>query len=103
MTDPRDLEFIGVPPADLLEEVVAAWREAGLNPDECLQRSTTVTKEFVYTPGAGSLRRCFSPKYNRDHTLPVKHRDCGWYELIHKQRHICVFVALLLGFFCVLL
>ena len=77
-----------MPPADLLDEVVAAWREAGLNVDECLQRCTTVTKEFVYTPGAGSLRRCFSPKYNREHTLPVKHRDCGWNDLSNTQRKV---------------
>ena len=76
--DPQNFELIGLPPADLLEEVCAAWHNAGLSVEECLQRCTTVTKEFTYTSGGrGDLRRCFTAKYNHEHTLPVKHRKLG--------------------------
>ena len=62
VTDPRNFELIGVPPADLLEEVAAAWRAAGLDVVECLRRAVTVTDEWVYTPGVGELRDRLTPK-----------------------------------------
>ena len=48
VTDPKNFQLLGVPPADLLEEVVMAWREAGLDIVECLRKCVTVTNEFEY-------------------------------------------------------
>ena len=45
VTDPRHLALIGMPPADLLEAVCAAWEKAGLDVVECLRRATQVTNE----------------------------------------------------------
>ena len=85
----------GLPPADMLDEVAAAWREAGFNVEECLQRCATVTREFVYTPGGhGDLRRSFTPKFNRQHSVSVKHKTLA--EILNPQpRAASVFHRLL--------
>ena len=93
--DPRNFELIGLPPVCMLDEVCAAWREAGLNVEECLQRCATVTREFVYTPGGhGDLRRSFTPKFNQQHSVPVKHKTLA--EILNPQpRAAAVFHRLL--------
>ena len=56
VTDPRDFLAIGLPPFDLLEDVVKAWRRAGLDVDACMQRAVSVTNEWRYTPSANPAR-----------------------------------------------
>ena len=69
VTDPRNLQLIGrrlnrckksrpcavfvsylagLPPDDILADVVDAWAKAGLDVVKCLRRCTTVTNEWVY-------------------------------------------------------
>ena len=49
VTDPKDFYAIGLPPIDLLDEVVAAWETAGLDVDECMKRAASATGEWCYT------------------------------------------------------
>ena len=53
VTDDRNLELIGLPPFDLLEDVAQAWREAGYDVDEQFKQAVTVTGEWTYEPGTG--------------------------------------------------
>ena len=71
VTDPRHLALIGMPPADLLEAVCAAWEKAGLDVVECLRRATQVTNEWVYTATGGDLRSRFTPRRIKETTVPV--------------------------------
>ena len=71
VTDPRHLALIGMPPADLLEAVCAAWEKAGLDVVECLRRATQVTNEWVYTATDGDLRSRFTPRRIKETTVPV--------------------------------
>ena len=50
VTDPRNLELLGLPPKDLLDDVMAAWRAAGFDPIECLRNAASVTNDFYYVP-----------------------------------------------------
>ena len=54
-TDPKNVQLVGLPPKDMMEEVEAAWARAGLNVDECWRRAVSVTNEWVYTPGTGPV------------------------------------------------
>ena len=36
VTDPKLFHAVGLPPADMLDEVATAWSEAGLDVDACL-------------------------------------------------------------------
>ena len=69
-----NFELLGVPPIDLLEEVVAAWEKAGLNAIELLQRSCEITKEFTYDPGPPALRDRLKPRFVSNRMVPVKNR-----------------------------
>ena len=73
----------GLPPRDILPDVVRAWQSAGLDVAECLQRATTVTNEWVYTPGTGDVRERFAPRLISERTVPVAWRDL--YEVISPQ------------------
>ena len=73
----------GLPPRDILPDVVRAWQSAGLDVAECLQRATTVTNEWVYTPGTGDVRERFAPRLISERTVPVAWRDL--YEVINPQ------------------
>ncbi len=101
VTDPRHLELLGnrvdiesisfcthaslpgLPPADILEDVVRAWQAAGLDVAECLQRAATVTSEWIYTPGHGNICDRFTPRLISERTVPVRHRDLC--EVINPQ------------------
>ena len=48
-TDPLNFEFVGLPPADLLDEVAAAWAAHGLDVDACFRKACSVTNEWRYT------------------------------------------------------
>ena len=73
----------GLPPADLLPDVARGWQAAGLDVAECLQRTTTVTNEWIYTPGDGDLLDRFSQRVIAERSVPVRHRDLS--EVINPQ------------------
>ncbi len=75
VTDPRNFALVGVPPKDLMEEVALAWRQAGLDPVECLRKCTMVTTEFVYDEQEPSFQRRLKPKESKSKALPVRHRS----------------------------
>ena len=55
VTDDRNLELIGLPPFDLLEDVAQAWREAGYDVDEKFKQAATGTGKWTYEPGTGAI------------------------------------------------
>ena len=71
VTDPRHLALIGMPPADLLEAVCAAWEKAALDVVECLRRAAQVTNEWVYTAEDGDLRSRVTPRRIKETTAAV--------------------------------
>ena len=84
----------GLPPRDILPDVVRAWQSAGLDVAECLQRATTVTNEWVYQPGTGDVRERFAPRLISERTVPVAWRDL--YEVINPQPQALVVIRRLL-------
>ena len=94
VTDPDNFELIGLPPADLLDAVVQAWQEAGMNVEECLQRALGVTKEFEYVPGAAALCDRIRPVFKGERTTQIRHKDFGEI-LIPQPRATAVYRRLL--------
>ena len=47
VTDPENFMLVGMPPKDLIDVVATAWREAGLDVNECFRRATRVTNEWI--------------------------------------------------------
>ena len=84
----------GLPPRDILPDVVRAWQSAGLDVAECLQRATTITNEWIYTPGNQDVRERFTPRLISERTVPVAHRDL--YEVIDPQPKALVVIRRLL-------
>ena len=78
-----NFELVGVPPSDLLEEVVAAWAAAGLNAIELLQRSMEITRQFVYDPVPEHLPDRIKPRFVSTRTLPVRNRTLA--EVLDPQ------------------
>ena len=74
LTGSGNFELLGIPPVDLLEEVVAAWEQAGLNAIELLQRSCEITREFTYEPSFPTLRERLRPRFISNRMVPVKNR-----------------------------
>ena len=50
VTDPRNLTLVGLPPKDLLVEVMAGWQATGYDGIECLRNACSVSKDFLYVP-----------------------------------------------------
>ena len=92
VTDPRNLQLIGIPPADLLEDVASAWQAAGLDVVECLRRATQITQEWVYTPGYGPLRDRLQPKRIEERRIPPVLRELSLLRPfpppLQEQRHL---------------
>ena len=57
VTDPENFMLVGMPPKDLIDVVAAAWREAGLDVDECFRRAASVTNEWKYVACTGNATR----------------------------------------------
>lgn len=83
VTDPRNFQLVGLPPADLLPDVCAALSKEGLDPIESLRRCVTVTNEWVYTPGPQELRDRFTPRYTKERMVPIVHREL--HEMLNPQ------------------
>jgi hypothetical protein len=48
VTDPVLFSSVGLPPADMLDDVASAWRDAGLDVDACFEQAVKVTGEWTY-------------------------------------------------------
>ena len=82
-TDPKNVQLVGLPPKDMMEEVEAAWARAGLNVDECWRRAVSVTNEWVYTPGTGPVGNRITQRRIAERTIPLKHRTLA--EVLDPQ------------------
>lgn len=83
---PGNFELLGVPPFDMIEDVCAAWREAGLDFVECLRRGTEITNEFQYEPTIDQdirLRDRVKPRRINTKLVPVKNRTLA--EILDPQ------------------
>ena len=71
--------LVGMPPKDLIDVVATAWREAGLDVDECFLRAASVTNEWKYVAscsGNANTRASerISSKWVSEQTIPHKLR-----------------------------
>ena len=57
-TDPTLFHAVGLPPADLLDDVAVAWDEAGLDVDDCFAKAAKVSGEWEYTAAAVGVDKC---------------------------------------------
>ena len=73
--DPANFELLGVPSIDLLEEVVMAWREAGLDIVESLRKCVTVTNEFEYVENQERIKDKIKPRRTDLKLVPVNNID----------------------------
>jgi len=83
VTDPKNFQLLGVPPIDLLETVVMAWREAGLDVVECLRKCVTVTNEFEYVEGRERIKDRIQPRTIDAKLVPVKNRKLA--DILNPQ------------------
>ena len=74
VTDPRNFAFVGVPPADLIDDVVLAWSQAGLDAVACMRMCASVTTDFVYDEKEELVCKRFRPKTMGEKMLPVCNR-----------------------------
>ena len=75
VTDPRNFQLCGLPPADLLFEIFVALTKEGLDAIECFRRCVTVTNEWVYSPVSDELRNRFAPRFVHERMVPTVHRE----------------------------
>ena len=83
VTDPDNLCFVGIPPADLVDEVVAALREAGYDVEVWFSQALSVTGEWTLRPGPGTYKDRLTPKWKSERTIPLKHRALA--EVLNPQ------------------
>ena len=98
VTDPKDFYAIGLPPIDLLDEVVAAWETAGLDVDECMKRAASVTGEWCYTasrPGDDGVASRLSRAWEEGKRIHVKQRTLR--EILNPQPKAKAVLQRLLG------
>ena len=82
VTDPRNLELIGLPPADLLDDVAEELLRRGVDVNAFFKAACTVTKEWIYTdapngraPGAArDVRSRLRPRLEARRRIPLKLR-----------------------------
>ena len=93
-TDPKNVELIGIPPIDLLEDVKKALIEAGMDYAACFRRACEVTGEWKYTPSL-DIRDSFTPQRTSEFTVPVKARKLV--EILDPQPRASAVIRKLLG------
>ena len=82
VTDPRNLELIGLPPADLLDDVAEELLRRGVDVNAFFKAACTVTKEWVYTDApngrapraARDVRSRLRPRVEARRRIPLKLR-----------------------------
>ena len=60
VTDPTLFHAVGLPPADLLDDVAKAWAAADLDVDACLRAAANVTGEWSYTDAPSGVDPCIN-------------------------------------------
>ena len=94
VTDPANFCLVGVPPADLVDEVFEAVRAAGLDAEAWLRRAVDVTGEWVLGPPGASPRDRLEPKFVSETLAPVRLRALA--EVLDPQPEAkAVYAALL--------
>ncbi len=58
VTDPKLFCAVGLPPADMLDDVAKAWRDDGQDVDSCFSEAVKVTGEWTYMPAAEGEDPC---------------------------------------------
>ena len=80
ITKPSDFHLVGLPPVDLLNEVAAAWKAAGLNVDTCFAHAVNVTNDWQYTPASNNedatknVAARLKAKWDHQRRVPLKLR-----------------------------
>ena len=96
VTDPSNLQLVGLPPKDLLDAVMAGWAAAGLDAIECLRNAVSVTKDWVYDPDPGlAYDQRIKPRRKSEKLVNVKWRDLD--EILNPQPRAQQVVHKLLG------
>ena len=78
VTDPNLFHGVGLPPADLLDDVARAWAAAGLDLHACFAEVAKVTGEWTYTaPPAGvdpchHVRARLKPVHQEERRVKLK-------------------------------
>ena len=68
--------MVGLPPFDILDDLVVALRAKGLDVDVIFERAVACSNEWIYDPcRPGGYRDRFAMKYDRNRTLPIKWRS----------------------------
>ena len=83
VTDPQNLQLIGLPPADLLDDVAEELLRRGVDVNAFFQAACSITKEWVYTnapnghaPGAArDVRNRLRPRAEARRRIPLKLRN----------------------------
>jgi len=89
VTDPQNLCLIGLPPADLLDEVAEAWAANGLDVDACFATAAAVTGDREYTPAGDpraatrNARSRLTKKETEERRVPVRLRSLD--EILDPQ------------------
>ena len=88
VTDPTLLKLIGVPPADLLDDVAKAWQARGLDVNKCFRDACSVTGEWEYTDAPPQLATVnvasrMKQRYRAWQTMPMKLRTLE--EVLNPQ------------------
>ena len=101
VTDPRNFCLIGLPPADLLDDVAAAWAAHGLDVDACLATAADVTGDWEYTPAGApaaatrNVRRRLTRREEVERRVPVRLRTLA--EVLDPQPETAAVLHRLLG------
>ena len=89
VTDPRNFCLVGLPPADLLDEVAEAWAANGFDVDACFAAAAAVTEDWEYAP-AGSpraatrnVRSRLTRRVTEERRVPVRLRTLA--EILDPQ------------------
>ena len=76
--DPERYAAVGLPPADLLDEVAAVWAAEGWDVDGLFAQAASATGDWVYTPTVGdagpttSVRSRLQPRYDERRRAPLR-------------------------------
>ena len=74
VTDPRNVVLLGVPPADLLPDVVKAWQEQGKDVPELHRQAVQITRDFTYDEQEKEYQDRIKPRKIAQNRLPVRNR-----------------------------
>ena len=72
VTDPANFALVGLPPFDILDDLAAALRAAGLDIDSVFENAVKASGEFIYDPcRSGGLKQRFAQQFQKERTVPI--------------------------------